>query len=273
MKKYNHIPRLDKSVSFQPFYVKEKLDGMQLRFVLKDGKVQFGSKNVFPIDYNAVGGLNFVRIKPLLKQIESKIPKINMDNYIFYGELMVEHSIKYNCKHVFYGFDVYDIKQQKFVKNYSDLFNLINLPSVSQLLVKNKTIQEYIDSCKNTSSEIDATQTKEGYVFVDTSYQRRIKYHLPSFVNKIATSQMSLKEKIFHKYIDENKILELIEYMKTSGKYNKKNPEQSIITYVINDIYEELSDKETHKLIHQSLSPVVRKYITEKENIYKLLKQ
>lgn len=113
------------SDSTDEIIIEEKLDGANFRFMIKNGKIIFGSRSQqltsdegvdTNIQKNFLRAVNFIR-----GQIISNIDLDNSEkyeNYIFYGECMVSHTMSYDWDTIppFLGFDIYDVKKEEYLE-------------------------------------------------------------------------------------------------------------------------------------------------------------
>jgi hypothetical protein len=94
--------------------IQEKIDGGNMRFYIREGRVIFGSHTqelAEEPDKFFKAGVTYLREKLANKDLTK------LDNKIFYGEYCVMHSIRYNFETMprFLGFDIYDLNTQKFM--------------------------------------------------------------------------------------------------------------------------------------------------------------
>jgi len=174
--------------------IQEKIDGGNFRFMIKDDKVIFGSRtqqitddegnevNVSK-DFNRVVLFVRNRVEEAKKQQNIKSFKF-LENFIFYGEACHKHTMSYNWEKIppFLGFDVYDMKTNKFLDcgEAQALFASFNLEFVPIIdIVKAKDIKEINDDIVPVSRYAllsNPTQKCEGVVFKNAKKQIYAKY-------------------------------------------------------------------------------------------------
>jgi hypothetical protein len=107
--------------------IEEKLDGANFRFIIKNGVLYFGthSNDITPeSEKDWLRCMNYIR------------SNINLDNategWIYYGECMKKHTLNYDWENTppFLGFDIMDIKTEKYLNEPWHGFADINLPFV-----------------------------------------------------------------------------------------------------------------------------------------------
>jgi len=188
--KYHKIKRLgddeNKDIFLNPddeIVIEEKVDGANIRILIKDGKIIFGSRTQqltsdegedIKIEKNFRRCVDFIREK--LKDVDLK----PFNNLILIGECMVRHTLNYDWDKIppFLGFDIYDIKEE----NYLDLNNVIlnygilNLPIVPIInICKASELGEINDDFVPISQYApreNPNQKAEGLVF--KNYKRQI---------------------------------------------------------------------------------------------------
>lgn len=119
--------------------IEEKVDGANFRFMLKEGKLLFGSRTQ-GLGYEDVEiGGNWKRCIEYIKKNINRKELNNLPPIIICGECMVQHSIAYDWERVppFLGFDIMDLTSGQFIPNKDVIFEKLNLPTV-------KTINHHI---------------------------------------------------------------------------------------------------------------------------------
>jgi hypothetical protein len=176
--------------------IEEKVDGANFRFMIKDGKVIFGSRtqelnedkeHKFQKNFNACITL----ILDAFDKLDADTKK-HSEGKIFYGENMVKHSISYDWEHTprFLGFDIYDIQSGKFLrqKNKTNLFaawNLSVVPLINICMVKDiGTINDDLVPVSKYISPSAADTKAEGVVFKNYEKQIFAKYVREKFKEK-----------------------------------------------------------------------------------------
>jgi ATP-dependent RNA circularization protein (DNA/RNA ligase family) len=137
--------------------VEEKIDGASFRYMIKEGKVIFGSRtqqltedkeHKFQKNFNRC----IIHIQECFDKLDEDV-KRHSEGKIFFGECTSKHTINYDWEHIppFLGFDIYDIGSGKFLrqKNKTNLFAAWNLSVVPLIWVgKIKDLPEFLEECK-----------------------------------------------------------------------------------------------------------------------------
>lgn len=101
-------------------YIQEKMDGANFRFMItKDNRIVFGSRNrSIGNDTQEIGGNWRNCVQHIKDKCYQNMYLSSYQNYIFYGECMIKHSMEYNWNQIpiYLGYDVYDIIKHKFLK-------------------------------------------------------------------------------------------------------------------------------------------------------------
>ena len=119
--------------------IEEKLDGANFRFIIKDGVLYFGThtNDITPeSEKDWLRCMNFIRSTIKLDNIR--------EGLIYYGECMKKHTMSYDWENTppFLGFDIMDIKTEKYLSHPWEQFEYINLPFVP---IKRITIASAIE--------------------------------------------------------------------------------------------------------------------------------
>ncbi len=250
------------------FEIKEKLDGANLRFKFnKDGTMTFGTRNVFPVNGDAEAG-DFSKgenkkIKPFLKYVEGQtLGHTITEEYfhlVFFAEAMIKHSIPYKVpkSHMVVGFDVYDLEQQIWRKDWKQLFWTVGMPTVNTFPQNGRTpisvvnLIEELDEKEQLWSALDNKAILEGIVMVDYDLQHFYKYKTARYLALSGTKEKVPKvasiETFYLKYFTNDRIEEWILKMEVEGRYNKKNPVATLLAYVVKDVFEEASSRDLVK--------------------------
>ncbi len=131
--------------------IEEKIDGANFRFMLKEGRIIFGSRTQsIGDDQKEIGG-NWKRCVEFIKSKHAEDTTHFFESYIYYGECCVKHTMAYNWETMppFLGFDIYDLKEEKFIDclEKEDVFADAGLPEVPHIkIVKAKDIKELTDA-------------------------------------------------------------------------------------------------------------------------------
>jgi hypothetical protein len=178
--------------------IEEKIDGANFRFILNDGKIIFGShRQQIVSDIGAKTNVhkNFIKV---IKYIEDtyNINKTFWDThlnnkYIFYGEATFKHTLEYNWKTIplFLGFDIYDIINEKFLKNDEKRITfckmgIVNVPLIIECCAKELTLDEDIIPISYYAPITNINQLAEGVVCKNYNKQIFCKYVQEKFKEK-----------------------------------------------------------------------------------------
>jgi len=216
--------------------IEEKMDGANFRFAIVDNRLIFGTRNCL-IDEdqgNKMFNKSVEYVKEKLKPVDLK----KYNNYIFYGENMVRHTLDYDWIRTppVLMFDIFDLKTGQFV-NYDQktkIFKELDLVQVPLVIMttSKKVVSLYVSEiAKETSPSIlvYGDFQAEGVVFKNYEKQMFAKYVREQFKEqnkltfggskKYATnddSRITLEyctnariEKIIFKLIDEGNKLEM----------------------------------------------------------------
>jgi RNA ligase len=118
MRKYESVTRFGKRGTGEIFntgeliVVEEKLDGANASMTVVDGTVQCFSRNTVLDAHNTLRGFY---------QYAQGLYSVLEEGYIYYGEWLVPHTIKYPEEYLnhFYLFDIYDIEEDKYLSSRS----------------------------------------------------------------------------------------------------------------------------------------------------------
>lgn len=193
------------------------------RFMLKDGKLIFGSRNTIlgTEDNDEIKDGQFSRfINYVLDNINrDKLNNMYNDrSLIFYGEQMVKHTVNYKWDDVpaYIGFDIYDIQAEKFLHwtESKQIFEDLGLPFTKVYISGkyNKKIKKFIDKDKYPS-EYAVDGIGEGIVIKNYDQQLYAKKYSEGF-----------KER-FHKQFGKSK--------KKAKNHNEKFLETYITVHAI----------------------------------------
>src|SRR3972149_3922981 len=115
-------------------FIEEKIDGGNFRFMVKDGKIIFGSRTQsIGDDQKEIGG-NWKRCVEFIRNALKGKYFTDMGHLIFYGECCVLHTIHYDFDKIppYLGFDIYNIDKEVFI-NWNiakEIFGALGLPVV-----------------------------------------------------------------------------------------------------------------------------------------------
>ena len=165
MKKYDKIKQLgdeeNKELLTSPedeIVIEEKLDGANTRFMIKNGKVIFGShsQQLTSDDGNPDNvNKNFKKSYELIKSKIEPLPAsilAELEGLTFFGETMIRHTLDYDWNNIpaFVGFDIYNAKLEKYCEwsHARLLFSELNIEFVPVLWhgqVKDFKIEDWTD--------------------------------------------------------------------------------------------------------------------------------
>jgi len=175
-------------------YLQEKIDGANTRFIFKDNKLIFGSRNRQLTSDNGNETNVDKNFKKCLAHINEKVyssgvPLSKFEHFIFYGECCTKHSICYNWEDMppYLGFDIYDRKDQVYLNQdvAKKVFKDFGLEFVPCLEVKKAgDIKEFSD--KDMPKSMYYSGQVEGIIFKNYTKQIMAKYVTDKFkeVNK-----------------------------------------------------------------------------------------
>jgi len=123
--------------------ITEKVDGANFRFMVRDGKLIFGSRNLsLGNEDNDIGG-NWKRCVDFIKEKHKAHPL--REGFIYYGECVVKHSIDYDWDKIppFLGFGVYSF-EQGFLPNWNAYFTASDIPIINVIYYGEYTGEELL---------------------------------------------------------------------------------------------------------------------------------
>jgi len=139
--------------------LQEKIDGANFRFIIRNGKIIFGSRNQQLTSDEGVDSnveKSFARcIEYVRERVNAQTPEYlkAMEQFIFYGESCHSHSLSYDWEKIppFLGFDMFDLKDNVYL-HYSvagNIFHEMNLPFVPIIWSgKVKDLPKFLESQK-----------------------------------------------------------------------------------------------------------------------------
>jgi len=171
-------------------YIEEKIDGGNFRFMLKDGRIIFGSRTQSIGDSTREIGGNWKRC---VEYIKEKLPTKDLEklkpessSFVFYGECCIKHTFDYDWEKIppYLGFDILDLNTDKFLgyEEKLNIFTELGLHMVPLIkIVKAKDIIKLDDSIVPKSvysspSSPPEHQQAEGIVFKNYNKQIFAKY-------------------------------------------------------------------------------------------------
>ena len=118
--------------------IEEKLDGGNFRFMHGKNGLIMGSRTR-ELDEDNKNSKSFKRCMEFVKERIQLSSTTTNNNYIFYGECMISHTMSYDWENIppFLGFDIKDLESGLYL-NYGQkqkLFNMLNLPMVPLIKV------------------------------------------------------------------------------------------------------------------------------------------
>jgi hypothetical protein len=169
--------------------IQEKIDGANFRFMIKSGKVIFGSRTQQITSDDGEDTNVAKNFKATCDHIRNNIKNYlgNISDYeghIFYGESITAHTMQYDWVSIprFIGFDIYNIYDSRFleftdVKNvFEDLgFEIIPLINICKAKDIKEINDDIVPVCKYPS-RANPTQKAEGIVFKNYKKQIFAKY-------------------------------------------------------------------------------------------------
>jgi hypothetical protein len=226
--------------------IEEKIDGGNFRFMLKDGKILFGSRTQsLGYEDDNIGG----NWKRCVEYIKEKAKKEGIYPGIYYGECCVKHSIHYNFDDMppFLGFDVWSFSKEGFLnsKAKTEAFRLLQLPMVPVIWTGSaKDIPKINDEFVPKSQYYEGPA--EGVVIKNYSKQLMAKYVTDKFkeVNKKAFGTPKKfaendDERIVATYCTNARIDKCIFKLIDDGHKLEMKLMHELPHRVIEDIYEE----------------------------------
>lgn len=239
--------------------IEEKLDGTNIRFLINNGKIIFGSRNrQLTSDEGEEINIdkNFKLILDYVKSILKDRNLTSYEGYIFFGEGMIKHSLDYDWDKIprFVGFDIFDLKKGMFLcyKQSKKIFEELGftfVPIIKELLVKEVLKLKMNDDFIPISEYAPKSKPKqqaEGIVFKNYKKQIFAKYVREKFkeVNK-KTFGFNKKytnnddEKVVAIYCTNARIDKMIFKMIDEGKKLEMKLMSELPKRVYNDMFEE----------------------------------
>lgn len=165
--------------------IQEKIDGANARFMIKDGRIIFGSRTQSIGDSEQEIGGNWKRwteyVKGKIKELDYLKP---LEGVIYYGEACLKHTLTYDWEKIppFLGFDIRDLDNNKFIdykiaKKRFERMGLTFVPIIKEC--KAKDIKEFSDNEVSISvyaPRSNPQQQAEGAVFKNYDKQVFAKY-------------------------------------------------------------------------------------------------
>lgn len=288
--KYHKIKRLgddeNKDIFLNPddeIVIEEKVDGANIRILIKDGKLIFGSRTQqltsdegedIKIEKNFRRCIEFVR--ETLKDIDLK----HFNNLILIGECMVRHTLSYDWDKMppFLGFDIYNLETNEYVgyDGIVELFHLLRLPIVPLFKrCKASEITEINDDFVPISQYApreNPNQKAEGLVFKNYKRQIFAKYVRSEFKEKNAEmfgkkskgKSDDNNEEIVFKYCTNARIEKCIFKLIDMGENLEIKLMSKLPTIVYNDMMEEewkeiTNPKKRNKIDFYNLNKLITK--------------
>ena len=174
--------------------IEEKIDGANFRFMVKSGKIIFGSRKrlLGNEDANVESKSQFKRC---INFISSNIDRGHLDllnnSYLFFGESCTKHTVNYdyNILPPYIGFDVYCFDYNKFLRPetakvmFRDLgFDFVPILKIGKYVrSKNNPIYDAIFNRKKYPSEYAVDNLAEGIVIKNLDKQLYAKKYSEGF--------------------------------------------------------------------------------------------
>ena len=226
--------------------IEEKMDGANTRFIVKDGKIYFGSRNTI-IDESS---MNFKSWSNSIQFIKEKVnTNKELEGYIFFGESMIPHSLSYDWNKIppFLAFDIYDMNNNIFLDydNKIKIFNKLNLSVVPLVkITKAKEITSISDNNVPPSKYISRGKNNqaEGIVFKNYAKQIFAKYVRNKFKETKKKTKIIYKgdeEKFVDLFCTEARINKIIFKLIDEGYQLEMKLMEKLPMKVYNDIWEE----------------------------------
>lgn len=163
--------------------IQEKIDGANFRFTViesEDGipanrTLVFGSRgNQMTSDKgeDTYVQKSFMKCIAFVREAFAKAPHRFCSGYIYYGENCIKHSYSYDWERmpIFLGFDIYDMKEKKYLVNAINIFEFLGLPFVPVVkYCKAKDVGEFKDS--DIPKSVYSSAPAEGIVLKNYSKQ------------------------------------------------------------------------------------------------------
>lgn len=269
--------------------VQEKIDGANFRFMVKDGDLTFGSRNVPQVENK-----NYDQFADTIEYLEENIDKSKMDRDLVYiGEATQKHTLEYNWEEIpqLLGFDVlhrdsglplnWELAKEKFNK-----VGLAFVPILWRGKVKEweeKDIKDFLEGSKYRKGK------PEGIVI--KNYERLNNFDRPLFAKvKIEEFREKAKAKfgdnkakrtntayVVEKYLTESRIRKIIlKMIKEEGKELARPLMEDLIYRVAEDILDEhIIDLYREKKVEEIDFNVLNKMVPDKclETIDKMMEE
>lgn len=180
--------------------IEEKIDGGNFRFMIYNDNLIFGTRTQqITSDEGKESNVNknFKRCLMYIKdKIINNINKNKYNHYIFFGECCVKHSMGYDWEKIppFIGFDVYSMKEKKFL-DYTDvkkIYNSLKIEVVPLIeIIQASKLKKYTDEdipITKYPPKLNPKLQAEGIVFKNYRTQIFAKYVRSQFKeeNKLA---------------------------------------------------------------------------------------
>ena len=162
--------------------IEEKIDGANFRYMIKDNRIIFGSRNQAIGDSEIEIGGNWKRCVEYIKEKYTKNPF--PEGYLYYGECIIKHSMSYDWDKIppFLGFDILSFDTEKFIQyeNKKQIYNKSNIELVPLIKkIKAKELKEFTD--EDIPQSKYSTSRAEGVVFKNYKNQVFAKYVAAKF--------------------------------------------------------------------------------------------
>lgn len=142
--------------------IQEKIDGGNFRFMLKQNRIIFGSRETLLGD-EKIQTQNAKQFKRCIDHIIDKIDRTVLEksykeSMIFFGENCIKHTVNYDWNKIppFLGFDIYNLKTKRFLlgsdaNKHFELLNLKFVPILAEDFYPNSPLHSLVRKTEFTS--------------------------------------------------------------------------------------------------------------------------
>lgn len=196
--------------------IEEKLDGSNCGFRFDSSGTLLAQSRGHYLNLDNKGGRekHFNYFKDWLKMHENVFLNIFEDRYIVYGEWMYAlHSIFYdNLNDYFYEFDIYDLKDNRYLTTHERNILTKNLPIKSVPVLERRKFKNINDilsliTISNYKTENWKENLKKSCDFVNDNYEKRL----------LAIDNSNLMEGLYIK-VETNDVINRCKYVRNSFK-------------------------------------------------------
>ena len=152
----------------------EKLDGANGSIMIKDGQLVMRSRNNELIN-GLETGKNCIRAWEFVRSIHEETPF--EEGLIYFGEILIRHTIIYGETPPFVGYSVYNIKDDRYIEDWYEHFISRDIETPSREYVNGLNAEEIIDKFGEIKSEFGTNDViAEGFVIKNYSNQQFAKF-------------------------------------------------------------------------------------------------